>query len=129
MNRIHLPSLFALACAIILLDVLLVSSAYAQTASVTIRWTAPTTHTDNSPITTPLTYNVYSGAKGAVKTKIGTVGAGTTTFAAPNVVIGSCFAVTAVESGAGESVQSSEACMLAVPKPPAGVTFITITVS
>lgn len=104
-----------------------VAHAQTPTASVTLRWTAPTAHTDDTPITTPLTYNVYAGVRGAAKAKIGTTSAGITTYIA-SVPIGSCFAVSAVESGAGESAQTAEVCMLSVPKPPGAVTFVTITV-
>lgn len=98
----------------------------AQTASVTIRWTAPTENIDGTPVTANLTYNVYAALKGATKTKIATstTGASTTVQVAP----GTCFEITAVAAGAGESARSTELCMLAIPKPPSGVVFVTIQV-
>lgn len=100
--------------------------ALAQT-SVTARlnWTAPTVHTDNSPISGALTYNVYQGAKGATKPKVSSaiVGVSTQLTAAP----GACFQVSAVE-GNIESSLSSEACLPLPPNAPSGVT-VTVVVT
>ena len=125
--RIRLSSMWILAFAFSIL-VSWINVAHAQSASVSIRWTAPTAHTDGSAITASLTYNVYSGAKGAPKTKLGSTTAGATTFTA-STTIGSCFAVTAVESGVGESAQSDELCTSAPPNKPTGVTLVTVTIS
>ncbi len=68
-------------------------------------WTAPTTNTDGSAITVPLTYNVYQGQKGAETL----LASGLTALTAP--VDGPCVYVTATE-GTTEGVPSNEVCLL-----------------
>jgi hypothetical protein len=87
---------------------LVASVAFAATH--TASWTAPTTNTDGSTISVPLTYNVYEGAKSAeVKTQTGVTSLSAT-------VTGPCVLVSAVENG-NEGALSNEVC-LQIPNAP-----------
>ena len=96
----------------------------AVAATLTATWTAPTTNTDGSPITAPLTYNVYSGASGAeVRTQSGlTVTTQALTAAAG---VKQCVQVTAVANDL-ESARTPEVCAtpsFSVPNAPTGLTL------
>lgn len=109
-----------------LLVLLLPIALHAQTATIgaTVKFTAPTQHTDATPITGALTYIAQSGPKGGTKTRLATPvsPAGTTI---PNITPGTCFQVIAVEAGV-ESSPSNEACL---PMPPNAATGLTVTVT
>ena len=93
------------------IGVLVAAAAYAAVHTAT--WTAPTTNTDGSTITVPLTYNVYEGAKGAeAKTQTGI----TSLTATVALAAGPCVQVSAVENG-NEGALSSEVC-LQIPNAP-----------
>lgn len=96
--------------------------ALAQT--LTAAWTAPTANTDGTPITAPVTYNLYSGAKGAeVKTQSALTATTITVAATPGTQL--CVRVTAVVN-ALESAQSAEACgtrAFSTPAAPASLTL------
>ena len=93
------------------LSIALIAAAVVYAATHTASWTAPTTNTDSSTISVPLTYNVYEGLKGAeVKTQ-----SGVTALAA--TVNGPCVEVSAVEAG-NEGQLSNEVCLPPVPNPP-----------
>lgn len=94
-------------------------AALAQAAgpSATVTWTAPTTNTNGTPVST-LTYNLYQGLSGALA-KVQSGIATTTLVVTTGLTVGTtqCFAVTAVEGGV-ESAQSNVACsMIALPTP------------
>lgn len=101
--------------------------------SATLSWIAPTTNTDGTPITLPLTYNVYLGQGATVAAcTLGTTPA-LTGVTALTVTITSgladgtteCGAVTAVEGGV-ESAKSNTATKTfppATPDSPATVTM------
>jgi hypothetical protein len=85
---------------------LLSAGALAQT--LTASWTAPSANTDRTPITGPITYNLYSGTKGAeVKTQSALAATTTTVATTPGTQL--CVRVTAIVN-ALESAQSAEAC-------------------
>lgn len=102
-----------------------VQPAIAQTTNytATVRYTAPTTRTDGVPISGPLTYHVYEGARGGTKTRIATFTG--LSGQVPNSAPGRCFEVSAVE-GNFEGARSPEACLPAAPN---GVTGVTVTVT
>jgi hypothetical protein len=86
--------------------------AHAAPNTATVSWGAVTKYSDDTPVpaTATVTYNVYQGARGAVKPKVGTTGA--LTFApTAGLVSGTevCWQITAVAGGA-ESALSTEAC-------------------
>jgi hypothetical protein len=68
------------------------------TLQMSYTWTAPTVHTDTTPITAPLNYVIYQGTPGAM-VAIDVVSALEATYYQP-VSFGStqCFAVVAVEN-------------------------------
>lgn len=93
----------------------------------TLTWIAPTTNTDGSTITAPITYNVYQGASSTSLAKVATALSGssdTITGLSPGTT--AYFAVTSVVNGV-ESAQSA-VVSLAVPFPtPGAPTGITCT--
>ena len=95
----------------------------AATPSATLTWVAPTTNTDGTAITLPLTYNVYQGTGstvGATPVQTGVTALTLTITAGLTDGTTACFAVTAVEGGQ-ESVKSNVACKTfpqAVAEPP-----------
>lgn len=94
--------------------------------TVTLGWTAPVKHSDGSVITAPLTYNIYGGLKGTVKTtKLTSTAAGELT-ATITTAPTTCFELTAVESGAGESIHTAELCPKAIPEAPSGFKFLVV---
>jgi len=92
-----------------IISLVVVAGAYAATH--TASWTAPTTNTDGSTISVPLTYNIYEGPKGSeVKTQTGITALAAT-------ITGPCVEVSAVEAG-NEGQLSNEVC-LQIPNAPA----------
>lgn len=95
-------------------------AALAQTLSVT--WVAPTANVDGTAITAPISYNIYTGAKGAeVKVQSGVTTAATSVAAVPGIQL--CVRVTSVVN-ALESAPSTEVCAtkaFAVPDAPTGL--------
>jgi hypothetical protein len=70
----------------------------------TLTWIAPTANTDGTAITSPLTYRLYSGPKGAE------VYRRTVTGTQATVTDKKCFTLIAVENGV-QSLPSNEACL------------------
>jgi hypothetical protein len=101
--------------------------ALASPPQAALSWTAPTTNTDGSAITVPLTYNIYQGLSGSltkVQSGLSTVTVVITAGLTPGTT--QCFAVTAIAAGQ-ESAQSSPACAaipFAVPGSPGQVTVV-----
>lgn len=102
--------------------VLMVGSAVVsgQTAQVTakILFKAPTTRVpDGSPITGPLYYSVFAGDKGQTqKSRLVTTSVpGATSITIPNVTLGTCFELAAVEdqgaAGKIEGPHTVESCL------------------
>lgn len=117
-----------LAISAALLLVCFLGIAYAQGATAVLKWDAPTQHTDNSAITAVLSYNVYGAAKGAAKVKLTTISAGATTATLTAQATNTCYDVTAVESGVGESQHSNELCLSSPPNKPGNLRLITVTI-
>jgi hypothetical protein len=85
---------------------LLSQAALAQT--LTAAWAAPTANTDGTAITGPITYNLYSGARGKeVQTQSALTATTTAVPTTPGTQL--CVRVTAIVN-AQESAQSAEAC-------------------
>lgn len=78
--------------------------------SATIEFEAPTEYTDGTPITDPISYRVYQGARGGEKQLIGTITETQTTINS-GLERGReyCWHVTAVVGGE-ESEPSNEGC-------------------
>lgn len=86
--------------------------AVAQTApTATITFSAPTTYADGSAIPTgvALTYNLYQGAKGATKPKVGSVSSPATITTGLLAGQSYCWQVSAVANGI-EGALSDEGC-------------------
>lgn len=107
----------------------------AQTSSMgaVLKFTVPTTHTDGSALTGPLTYYALYGAKGSAasaKTRFATPIKPDGSTPIPNMPLGTCFQVVTSELQPGnvpiEASPSNEACL---PFPPNGATNLTVTVS
>ena len=109
---------------ILALSLMAAASAFAANQAV-ISFSAPTTYSDGTPITLPLSYGVWQGLQGATKTKVATV---TTTTATVTTGLLSgktyCWQVDASD-GAQTSALSNEACKTF---PPAVPNAVTITV-
>lgn len=104
-----------------------ITSVFAQAVpnKATITFTAPPTHSDGTPITAALSYNIYQGVGvGSSKTKVGTI---TTTTGVINTGLLSsttyCFQVTVFEGTGPESAMSNEACKTFAASPPGTVTI------
>ena len=108
-----------------LLMLLLPFTAFAGTATLT--WTAPTTNTDGSTITGPVTYKVYGALQGSAKALIASPAVSPFTHSA--VPTGTfCYHVTAVV-GTAESAPSNESCKVIpapTPNPPVLVTVAVV---
>lgn len=114
-----------------LIITLLCASATALAATpnqAVLSWTAPTTYTDGTPVTDPITYTVYQGLQGETKVKVGSTAA-VTYSVGTGLLTGKtyCWAVTAAVTAdpTKESTPSAEACKsfpFATPAAPAGLT-------
>jgi hypothetical protein len=108
---------------------LAVFPALAQTPrTAVITFTAPTTRTDGSTITGALSYEVWQGFKGGIKTKASTVNATSTTINITTGLLGGreyCWHIVAVEAGVG-SAPSNEACKAFDQSPPNTVTITVV---
>ena len=96
-------------------------------ASATLTFTAPTTNTDGTPITLPLTYSVYMGTSSGGETLLASGQTGSPIVITAGLKGGTSyyFYVTAVDS-AGASAPSNEVCKTLAPSVPGTV---TITIS
>lgn len=97
----------------------------AQTASITIAWTAPTAHVDGSPITGRLNYNLYQGptVTGPFAHVVGDQQLSATNILVTSLANGPCFMLTSLEtlgSSVTESAPSNVVC-IGVPNPPSNV--------
>lgn len=106
------------------------AQAVAQAAgpSATLTWVPPTTNTDTTPITLPLTFNVYqgpTGAEGATPVQTGLTGTSVTITAGLADGTTVCFKITAVEGGQ-ESAKSNEACKTFPPATPNAPATLTV---
>lgn len=91
--------------------------------SALLEWTAPTTYTDGTPLTSALTYHVYRGVQGQPKTRAqSSLTSRTFTFTNLPVNTTQCFVVTAVADGM-ESAPSAEGCKSIVPGTPSATTL------
>jgi hypothetical protein len=102
-----------------------VTGAKGEKPTASLTFTAPTTNADSTPITGPLTYNLYQGTASGAEVKVATALAGSPI----NVTTGLAdttfyWYVTAVNAG-GESVPSNEVCK-SFPASPPGTMIITI---
>jgi hypothetical protein len=98
--------------------------------TATLAWTAVTTNKDGSPVTPPITYNLYQGTTIANLAK---VQSGLTSPAATvttGLTPGSTqeFAVTAVENGVESAMSSVTSAVIPFPTPSAP-TGLTVTLS
>lgn len=105
-----------------------VVQAQAATPVVTITWVAPTQNVDLTPITAPLTYQLYIGKSGA-EVKSGSPLAATSFTLTPSPAPGTqvCVKVTAIANGV-ESAQSGEACATMPFPAPNSPTVVSIVI-
>jgi hypothetical protein len=105
MYKFFIFALFALSTLVLL------TAAHAEPANVTVSYTAPTLNIDGTPITQPLTYNIYQwlnpGGLVEIQTGITVLSLKETS----NVVWNNpaCYVVTAVENGV-ESTPTNMVC-------------------
>lgn len=107
---------------LLLLGLASVTDAQTSTVSAKLDYVPPTKNTDGSAIVGSLTYNIYQGAKGAVKTKVSSTAGSTVTIS--NVAPGTCFEVSAL-NGTIEGPHTNEACL---PFSPGSPSSLTVTV-
>ena len=81
----------------------------APTGTATLTWSAPTTNTDGTPVTTLTGYQIYYGTtQGALNESASVSGATTTTYEVTGLATWTWyFAVAAVAADGTESAQSS----------------------
>lgn len=105
---------------------LAISAAFAAALTSTITWTPPTTNTDGTVISGPITYQLYVGAKGAeVKYKTPVTSPPYVLVPTPAPGTQVCVQVTATANGV-ESAPSAEVCAQipqSIPNPPSNVTI------
>lgn len=91
-----------------------------------LTWNSPTTYADGTPITTPLTYNVYQAPQGQPKVKTATGLTVSTATVATGLLSNRtyCWQVSA-QDGATEGALSNEACKTFPPSPPDAPTGLT----
>jgi hypothetical protein len=110
-----------------ILALLVAGAVRAAAPSATVSWIAPTQNTDLTPITGPITYNLYEGPTTTITTAAAQTGITTVTLTTNIGAIDgttACYAVTAVVGGV-ESAQSNAACKTfpaATPTAPSGLT-------
>lgn len=112
---------------VLILLMIFVAAAYAAPPQTTVTWTAPTTNTDSTVISGPITYQLYVGASGQEVAYGKPVSASPYVLANPAPVPGSnvCAQITAIVAGV-ESARTLETCVkipLPVPSPPGKVTI------
>lgn len=79
----------------------------ATTGTADLSWIAPTTNTDDSPLTDLASFRIYHGLTAGSLQHVGTVGASELTYRVSNLASGiHYFAVTAVNLAGAESTQS-----------------------
>ncbi len=80
--------------------------------TATVLWSAPTTNTDGTAITLPLTYNLYEGTSATTMTKVLSGITTLTTLVSTGLVRGGTyyFAVSATEGGTQEGAQATPGC-------------------
>ncbi len=92
--------------------------AFAGPPAAVLTWGAPTTNTDSTPITAPLTYNVYQGLTGSlVKVQSGLTSTAFTVTTGLTLGTTQCFAVTAVANGQESAPSPSVCAPVAFPTP------------
>lgn len=103
-----------------------ISVALAAALTTTVTWTSPTTNTDGSAITGPITYQLYVGPKGAeVKYKTPVTSPPYVLVPTPPAGSQVCAEVTATVN-AVESAPSAEVCAnipAPTPNPPTNVSI------
>jgi hypothetical protein len=101
------------------------SAAVAQSAKLT--WSPVTQYDNGTPITLPVSYNIYQGTRGqAVKTKV--TASTTTTVSLTSALFAGkelCWNVTTVVE-TEESVYSSEACKIFPKAAPKATSSLTV---
>ena len=106
--QIRIGALVSIAVALIALQLLAVSDAYA--AQTTLTCTPPTQNTDGTPLTNLAGFNLYGGKQGETPTKLDTqtVAQGLCSFTRTNLAIGThVYTVTAFNSANVESDRSA----------------------
>jgi hypothetical protein len=97
---------------------------------MTLTFTPPTTNTDGTPLTLPLTYTVYQGTTSGSEVKVASGISTSPIVVNTGLVIGSTYYVyiEAVDSN-GASVPSAEVCKTfpASTSPPSPVTNLTVS--
>lgn len=115
--------------ALIALLALIALPALAQTTGPTavLTWTAPTSNTDGTSITGPLTYNVYQGTSPTTLTKVASNVTATTNSITTGLSDGVTYywSVTAVVGGV-ESAQSLPVSKQFSPGTPSAVINLTV---
>jgi hypothetical protein len=81
----------------------------APTGTATLSWSAPTTNTDGTPVTTLTGYHIYYGVtQGALTQSLAVNGAATTTYEVTGLTTGTWYFAIAADAADGtESAQSS----------------------
>lgn len=96
--------------------------------AASLSFTAPTLNTDGTPVTTPLTYNVYQSTVSGLEIKVASGATGSpiaiTIGLTPRTTY--YFKVSVTDAGGNESALSNEVCKTFVASVPGTVT-ITIT--
>ena len=96
--------------------------------AATLNFTAPTLDTDGTPISTPLTYNLYMASASGQETKVASALMGSPINVSTGLKANSTFyfQVTTVDKNGVESALSNEVCKIFPASTPSAV-VITIT--
>jgi opacity protein-like surface antigen len=128
MKLLFVATSLALACAAHAQATTCVQGVVGQATSASITFTAPTTNTDGSALTLPLTYNLYQSSVSGAEVKVATALKGSpiavTTGLTPRTTY--YWKLTTVDGGGNESALSNEVCKVFPASVPGTV---TITIS
>jgi hypothetical protein len=94
------------------------------TLQMSYTWTAPTVHTDKTPITAPLNYVIYQGTPGAMVAIDAVAALGVTYYQPVSFGSTQCFAVVAVEASV-PSAMSPLTCVKIPSKGPSAPSGFT----
>ena len=96
--------------------------------TATLKFTAPTTNTDGTPVNGPLTYTLFAGASSGTESQIATALSGSPVNVTTGLLPGTTvyFYIVAVDAKGNASAPSNEACK-AFPVSVPGTVTITIS--
>jgi len=91
--------------------------------TATLAFAAPTTNADGTPVTGPLTYNLYQGTASGAEVKVASALAGTPIIVTTGLTDTTYYWYVTAVNAAGESAPSNEACKTFPASVPSSITI------